>query len=241
MADFEGKTVLITGAAGNLGKAVAEAFAARGAKLVLADRSREKLDAEHRRLADAWPKLNIMPVVAAVSSAGTVDALFAAAAERFGQVDVVVHTVGGFSMGPAVADGDLDELRQMFELNAVPLLLVAGRGAQHMMEHGVKGKIIVVLARSALAGSAKQSAYCASKAAAQRIMESLALEVRDKGIHVNGVMPSVIDTPPNRDSMPNADFSRWVTPEQIANAIVFLASSDADALYGVSLPVYNRI
>lgn len=239
MAGFEGKTVLITGAAGNLGKAVAEAFAARGARLALVERTREKLDAERHRLLQIHPDLDIMPLVANLNEAGTVDAMFAAAAVRFGQVDVVVHTVGGFSMGPSVADGDLDELRRMFELNVVPLFLTAGHGARQMMQHGVRGKIIVVLARSALEGGAQQSAYRASKAAAQRIMESLALEVRNKGINVNGVLPSVIDTPPNRKSMPNADFSKWVTPEQLADAIVFLASSDADALYGVSLPVYN--
>ncbi len=240
MGDFDGKTVLITGAAGNLGNAVVNAFAERSAKLVLADRSADKLEAEQERLTKDYPDLEVMAVVANLSKADTVDAMFEEAASRFGHVNVVVHTVGGFSMGPKVADGDLDELRKMFELNVVPLFLTAGRGAQHMLTHDVKGKIIVVLARAALEGGAKQSAYRSSKAAAQRVMESLSLEVRDKGINVNGIMPSTIDTPPNRESMPNADFSKWVTPEQLADAIVFLASPAADALHGVSLPVYNR-
>jgi NAD(P)-dependent dehydrogenase (short-subunit alcohol dehydrogenase family) len=240
MAEFDGKTALITGAAGNLGRAVADAFAMRGAALVLADRLQDRLDAEESRIKEAFPEIDVMTVVADLSKADTVDAMFRDAATRFGQVDVIAHTVGGFSMGPTVADGDLDELRRMFELNVVPLFLTAGRGAQHMLDHGVQGSIIVVLARAALDGAAKQSAYRSSKAAAQRVMESLAAEVRDKGIRVNGIMPSTIDTPPNRDSMPNADFSKWVTPEQLAEAIVFLASPAASALYGVSLPVYNR-
>lgn len=240
MGDFDGKTVVITGASGNLGRAVSEAFAARGATLVLADRAADKLETFARDLEEAHDGLDCLTQTADLSRADAVDAMFEEAAARFGQVDIVVHTVGGFSMGPKVEDSDLDELRKMFELNVVPLFLTAGRGAQHMINHKVQGKIIIVLARAALEGGAKQGAYRASKAAAQRVMESLSLEVRDRGINVNGIMPSTIDTPPNRESMPNADFDKWVTPEQLADAIVFLASSAADALHGVSLPVYNR-
>jgi len=109
-----------------------------------------------------------------------------------------------------------------------------------MLEKGVAGKIVFVLARASLKGAAGSSAYTASKAAAQRVMESLSAEVRDAGIHVNAVLPSTIDTPPNRESMPKADTSKWVTPEQVADAIAFLASDAASALHGVSLEVYNR-
>lgn len=240
MSEFAGKTVLITGGSGNLGRAVAAAFAGRGARLVLADRSPERLGEAGRALATEHPGLEWLAQQADLSNPASVDELIEAAAARFGQTDVLVHTVGGFAMGPKVAEGDLDGLREMFELNVTPLFLTAGRTARHMLEREIAGKIVVVLARSGLKGSAGQSAYTASKAAAQRVMESLALEVRDKGIHVNGVLPSTLDTPPNRSSMPNADFSKWVAPSDLAEAIVFLASSAANALYGVSLEVYNR-
>jgi NAD(P)-dependent dehydrogenase (short-subunit alcohol dehydrogenase family) len=97
-----------------------------------------------------------------------------------------------------------------------------------------------VLARAALKGSKDHSAYTASKAAAQRIVESMAAELRDHGINVNGVLPSTIDTPANREAMPNADFNKWVKPAEIADAIAFLASPAAKAIHGVSLEVYNR-
>ena len=116
----------------------------------------------------------------------------------------------------------------------------AFRIARHMVEKNVSGKIVIVLARSGLKGSSNHGAYTASKAAAQRIMESMSAELRDKGINVNGVLPSTIDTPSNRESMPNADFSKWVAPEELASAIAFLASDQARAIHGTSLEVYNR-
>lgn len=241
MSEFTQKTVLITGGSGNLGRAVASAFATRGARLVLADRSPERLDQVGRALAAEHPDLEWMGHPADLADPASVDALIRAAGVRFGQVDVLVHTVGGFAMGPKVADGDLDGLRAMFELNVTPLFLTTGRVAQHMLEREIQGRIVAVLARSGLKGIAGQSAYTASKAAAQRVMESLALEVRDKGIHVNGVLPSIIDTPANRADMPKADFSKWVPPHDLAEAIVYLASDAANALYGVSLEVYNRV
>lgn len=240
MNEFSNQTVLITGGSGNLGRAAATAFAAREARIVLADRSPERLEAVGRALAAEHPGLEWLAHPADLTDPASVDGLFEAAARRFGQVDVLVHTVGGFRMGPKVADGDLDGLRAMFELNVTPLFLTAGRAARQMLARGIQGKIVVVLARSGLKGIAGQSAYTSSKAAAQRVMESLALEVRDQGIHVNAVLPSVIDSAPNRESMPKADFSKWVEPTDLAEAIVFLASSAANALYGVSLEVYNR-
>jgi NAD(P)-dependent dehydrogenase (short-subunit alcohol dehydrogenase family) len=240
MTDFNGKTVLITGASGNLGRAVNSAFAARGAHLVLADRDADRLDAEGHALEAAHPGLQWLAQTVDLGNPASVDTLFEAAVERFGQVDVLVHTVGGFAMGPKVADGDLDGLRAMFELNVTPLYLTAGRAARHMLERGIPGHIVVVLARSGTKGIAGQSAYTSSKAAAQRVMESLSLEVRDKGIHVNGVLPSIIDTLGNRASMPNADFSKWVSPADLAESIVFLASDAANALHSVSLDVSNR-
>ncbi|PJF24318.1 MAG: short-chain dehydrogenase, partial [Phototrophicales bacterium] len=98
----------------------------------------------------------------------------------------------------------------------------------------------MVLARAAYKGAANTAAYTATKAAAQRLMESMSLELRDHGINVNGVAPSIIDTPPNRASMPNADFSRWVTTDSLADAIAFLVSDAARDLHGVTLDVFGR-
>jgi NAD(P)-dependent dehydrogenase (short-subunit alcohol dehydrogenase family) len=150
-----------------------------------------------------------------------------------------VHTVGGYASGSAVTDGDIDQFEQMMNLNALPVLLVGGEVAQHMQASG-GGKIVIVLARAAFKGTAKHSAYTASKAAAQRIMESLSLEVREHGVNVNGIAPSTVDTPANRAAMPDADTRKWVTPDQLAGAIAFLASDAASAIHGATLEVYNR-
>jgi NAD(P)-dependent dehydrogenase (short-subunit alcohol dehydrogenase family) len=236
---FEGKVALITGASGNLGQAVTRRFARDGAKLVLVDRNAEKLKA----LADTMQsdyQAESFVTSADLSDPAAVAKLFNDAAGAFGQVDVVTHTVGGYDAGKNVADLDLDVWDKMMNLNARPVYLIGGQAAKHMLEKGVAGKIVFVLARASLKGAAGSSAYTASKAAAQRVMESLSAEVRDAGIHVNAVLPSTIDTPPNRESMPKADTSKWVTPEQVADAIAFLASDAASALHGVSLEVYNR-
>lgn len=233
--DFTGKTVLITGAAGNLGRAVTQTFADGGASLILADRSEERL----ADLAARLPGRDVLVTTADLADPAAVDALFAQAETRFGRVSVLAHTVGGYEAGEPVHQGDLGVYDRMMALNARPVYLLGGRAARHMLDHG-GGKIVIVLARAAFKGTANHAGYTASKAAAQRIMEALSAEVRDHGINVNAVLPSVIDTPPNRQSMPNADFSKWVTPQDVANAIAFLSSDEARALHGVSLEVYNR-
>ena len=233
--ELTGKVALITGAAGDLGRAVCRRFAEGGASLVLVGRSAEKLEALAAEL-DA----ECFVQVADVSDPAAVEAVVRSVEERFGQIDILVHTVGGYAAGEPVHSGDLELFERMLNLNVRPVYVTCGRVARHMLEKNVAGKIVVVLARAALKGSSNHGPYAASKAAAQRIMESLAAELRDKGINVNGVLPSIIDTPPNREAMPNADFSKWVTPEDLANTIAFLASDQAQALHGASLEVFNR-
>jgi NAD(P)-dependent dehydrogenase (short-subunit alcohol dehydrogenase family) len=235
---FAGKVVMITGAGGNLGRAVIQKFAAEGAKLALVDRSADKLKPFLDELKVSNRRYMIAP--ADLASEAEVDKMLGKFVKRFGQIDVLAHTVGGYAAGTAVHETGLDVWDKMMNLNARPIFIVGGRVAKHMVEKGVKGSIIFVLARNALKGAAKQGAYTASKAAAQRIMESMALELRDMEIHVNAVLPGTIDTPPNRESMPKADYSKWVQPEEIADAIVYLASEQASALYGVNLEVYGR-
>jgi len=233
--DFTGKTVLITGAAGSVGRAVTHTFASGGANLILVDRTQERLD----ELAATLTERTVMVSTADVADPAAVDTLFQQAEARFGRVDVLAHTVGGYEFGTPVHQGDLDVYDRMMALNARPVYVIGGRAARHMLDQG-GGRIVIVLARAAFKGTANHAAYTASKAAAQRIMEALSAEVRDHNINVNGVLPSIIDTPLNRQAMPNADYSKWVTPQDVADAIAFLSSDRARALHGVSLEVYNR-
>lgn len=232
MSSLTGKVVMITGARGNLGTAAARAFAEQGAKLVLVDRTAD----------DSGDDFGVetLRVTGDLGDPAAVDAIIARAVECFGGIDVLIHTVGGYAAGKPVHESDLDVLEKMLSLNVRPVYVTAGRVAAHMVKRGQGGRIVVVLARSALKGQKNSAAYTASKAAAQRIVESMALELRDLGINVNAILPSIIDTPPNRKDMPNADFSKWVTTEQVAATLVYLASDESSALNGASVEVSGR-
>ena len=229
--NFENKTVLVTGAAGNLGQAVAAAFAAQGARLVLLGRSVESLQAAFGEAGDQR-----LYVAADLLDGPQVAAALAAAVQRFGRIDVLCNLAGGFRMGDAVhetADSTWDFL---MDINARTLLNMAKSVVPHLLAHG-GGKIVNVGAFAAQRGVAKMGAYCAAKSSVIRLTEAMAAELREKNINVNCVLPTVIDTPENRAAMPDADPSRWVAPADLANVVVFLASDAAKAVHGAALPV----
>lgn len=240
MADrFNGKVVMITGATGNLGSATSRAFAEEGAKLIAVDRDQSRAD-------ELASKLNLdetryLFVDMDVTDADSVNQAIQRIEAKFGGVDALVHTVGGFASGDPVHAGNLDVWHQQIALNATAVYVLCGRVAQHMLERSVPGSITIVLAKAALGGMKNGAAYAASKAAAMRIMESMALELKDNNIRVNGVLPSTLDTPVNRKAMPNADFSKWVTTDELANTLVFLASDAASGITGASIAVYGRV
>ena len=117
--------------------------------------------------------------------------------------------------------------------------MLAARAVVPGMLAQKRGKIIAIAARTGLAGEANVAAYSAAKAAVLRLMESLSAEVKTSGINVNTVLPSIIDTPQNRAGLPDADFSRWVAPDALADVILFLASDAARAIHGATIPVYG--
>jgi NAD(P)-dependent dehydrogenase (short-subunit alcohol dehydrogenase family) len=232
--EFDGKVVMVTGANGGLGSAVVRQFYAAGASLALIERQASPLP-------DGADAANWLSIPADVTDKASVPAAVVQIVSHYGQIDVLAHTVGGYASGKAVHDVDLDIWDKMMRLNALSVYVTAGTVAAHMLERQVSGRIVVVLARHAFDGAKNHSAYAASKAAAQRIVESMALELREHDIRVNGIMPSIADTEANRKSMPNSDFSKWVTPEQIADAIAFLASDAAFAISGQAIGVYNKV
>jgi NAD(P)-dependent dehydrogenase (short-subunit alcohol dehydrogenase family) len=229
--DAHTRTVMITGAAGNLGRCVARSFLAGGANLVLVDLHRTSLEnafgaEDERRL---FAPTNLL-------EQGQVNCAVTAAVERYGRIDVLCNLAGGFRMGEAVhetADPNWDFL---FDINARTLLHAVRAVVPHMIERG-GGKIVNVGAFSAQRGLARMGAYCAAKGAVIRLTEAMAAELREKHINVNCVLPTIIDTPENRAAMPDADPSRWVAPEDLADVIAFLASDAARAIHGAALPV----
>jgi NAD(P)-dependent dehydrogenase (short-subunit alcohol dehydrogenase family) len=231
MNDFDDRTVVITGAAGHLGRAVATAFAERGANLVLVDRTRENLQKtfggeDERRLFVPTDLLEQREVDAAVA-----EALL-----RFEHLDVLCNLAGGFRMGEAVHETSDATWNFLFDLNTRTLLHACRAVVPHLLARG-RGSIVNVGAFSALKGAANTGAYVASKAAVIRLTESMSLELRERGINVNCVLPTTLDTPVNRSAMPQADPSRWVATEDLAAVIVFLASPAARAVHGAAVPV----
>lgn len=225
------RTVLITGAAGRLGRAVAAAFDADAANLVLVDRDRALLERAfggdgERRLLHPCNLLDAAQVQAAVD----------AALARFGRVDVLCNIAGGFRMGEAVHETSDTTWDFLLDLNARTLLHAARAVVPAMLRQG-GGKVVNVGAFSAQRGLAAMGAYTASKSVVIRLTEAMAAELRERGINVNCVLPTIIDTPDNRAAMPDADPARWVAPADLAAVIRFLASDAARAVHGAALPV----
>ena len=227
---FENRTVMITGAAGHLGKAVAAAFAQRGARLVLVDRHDASLEAAFG--ADAASALVATDLLDARQAQAALDTAVA----RFGRVDALCHVAGGFRMGEAVHETTDATWEFLFDVNARTLVNVARAVVPHMVKHG-GGRIVAVGAHAALRGVAGMGAYCASKSALVRLVEAMSAELKEKHVNVNCVLPTIIDTPDNRAAMPDADPARWVAPQALAEAIAFLASDAARAVHGAALPV----
>jgi NAD(P)-dependent dehydrogenase (short-subunit alcohol dehydrogenase family) len=225
------RIVMVTGACGNLGQAVASHFAQNGAALVL-------IDLDRQRLEERYGKENGRQTFAAVDllSRSEVAAAVKAAFDQFGRIDVLCNIAGGFRMGHAVHETPEQEWNFLFDLNARSVLHAVHAVVPYMMEARY-GKVLNVSANAALKGVARMGAYCASKDVVIRLTEAMAAELRDKHINVNCVLPSIIDTPENRASMPDADFAHWVTPEALAKIIGFLVSDDAAAIHGAAIPV----
>ena len=229
--DFQDRTVVITGAAGNLGRAVAEAFAQRGANLVLVDL---KQDALEKVFGPASAQRMHAPTN--LLEQAQVDATAQKAIDRFKRIDVLANLAGGFHMGEPVHATSDATWNFLLDLNARTLLHAVRAVVPRMLEQG-GGKIVNVGAFAAQKGVAQMGAYVAAKSAVIRLTETLAAELREKNINVNCVLPTIIDTPENRASMPNADPARWVAPADLANVIAFLASGAARAIHGAAVPV----
>ncbi len=228
--DFTDHTVMITGAAGHLGRAVSELFAERGARRVLVV----------RKAADFATGLAPDPgqIVAGADllDQAQVQAALDTALQAFGSVDILCHLAGGFAMGPAVHETPEAAWERMLDLNLRSFLVAARVLVPHLQARG-GGRIVTVAAAAALRGAAGMGAYVASKSALVRVVESMAAELREQQINVNCVLPTIIDTPENRAAMPAADPARWVAPRALAEVIAFLASDAAGAVHGAALPV----
>jgi NAD(P)-dependent dehydrogenase (short-subunit alcohol dehydrogenase family) len=223
------KVVVVTGGFGVLGYAVAEAALAAGAFVAVPGRDQEsKIPARDRLL--VLGGVDLADFSAAKQAFDTV-------ATRFGRIDALANVAGGFRW-QTLGDGDLAGWSDLFRMN----LLTAATATKAALPYlrASQGAVVNVASAPAKKAGPGMGAYAASKAGVLRLTESLAEEEKNAGVRVNAVLPTIIDTPRNRADMPKADFSRWVKPEAIAKAILFLLSSDATAITGAELLISGR-
>ena len=226
---MDGKVIVVTGASGALGKVVAEAALARAARVAGVDHAASKIPATDNRI-----ELGGVDLSDAAAAKKAIDA----AAAHFGRLDALVNIAGGFAF-ETVADGDPTTWQRMYALNVLTALNASRSALPHLVASGA-GRIVNVGAMGALQAGSGMGAYAASKAGVHRLTEALAAEWKGR-ITVNAVLPSTIDTPANRASMPRADFAKWVTPQELAEVILFLVSDAASAVTGALLPVSGRV
>jgi NAD(P)-dependent dehydrogenase (short-subunit alcohol dehydrogenase family) len=219
--------VLVAGGTGALGTAVVHELLDAGYAVV----ATWIVPEEQQRLAS----LSVELVEADLFDAGAAEAAVGAVAE----LEAVVDLVGGFSAGPRVHETDHQDFERLIRLNLTPAFTLARAAMPRMMERG-GGAFVGVSARPALRPFPGAAGYITAKAAVLAFIQALDAEYRGHGIRCNAILPSVIDTPANREAQPDADWSKWVPPEEIAKVVRFLVSEDSKPTSGAAVPVYGR-
>ncbi|MGH7902413.1 MAG: SDR family NAD(P)-dependent oxidoreductase [Thermodesulfobacteriota bacterium] len=236
MDKLKDKVAIITGGTGALGRSVVSAFAEEGARVmctyVIEKEKRECLSLTRSH------KERIHYIKADVTKENQVSRLIKECIDKFKRIDILVNIVGGFVYSYTI-DTDEQTWDRMMNMNLKSAFLCLKGVLPYMIKKNY-GKIVNISSRPALKGSAGVGAYSASKAGVLNLTETIADEVRNYKINVNAILPSTIDTPANRRDMPDADFSKWVKPEEIAKVIVFLASDDSRPISGAGIPVYGK-
>lgn len=229
---FSGKFALIAGGTGGLGRAVSLAFLEEGAKVAVTYQKQEEFEALKNAASLEGRKVDITDEAA-------VRQLIENILTQHNRLDVLVNTVGGFAAGANLWEMDPKILDLMLALNLRSGFALSRAAVPAMLKQKA-GAIVNVISKSALDHAAGIAAYATSKAAALAMTDSLAAELKGTGVRVNSILPSIIDTEPNRKAMPKADFSKWPKPEEIARVILFLCSDDAKLIHGAAVPVYGE-
>jgi NAD(P)-dependent dehydrogenase (short-subunit alcohol dehydrogenase family) len=235
---LQGKVVLISGATGALGSAVTREFAQTQARLALTGRSEQKLE---RLAAEVGLSAErVFTTAGDVTQADGVQDLVEAVAARFGPVDVLLNTVGGWSGGQPVEKTPVEEWERTLTFNLHSAFLLSRAVLPSMLESGW-GRIVHVSSKTAVAPRAKQAAQAVSKMGLITLTEVIAAEVKGSGVTANVILPSIIDTPANRQMMSKANPRKWVPPERIAATMRFLCSDAAASINGARIPIYGAV
>ncbi|MBW4544659.1 MAG: 3-oxoacyl-ACP reductase FabG [Symplocastrum torsivum CPER-KK1] len=231
---MKGKQVLLTGGTGGLGMGVTATVLAQGGEVTIPYHNEKEVERLKGKLAAAEFE-RIRFVAANLSDESVVEQLI----NDMGRVDVLIHLVGGFAMGKT-HEYSFADWRRDFDLNLNTTFLVCKHSLGKMLQHGY-GRIVTVGSRGAVEPAGQLAAYCASKAGVVALTKAIADETKGTNITANVVLPSIIDTPANREAMGTQDADKWVKPESLAQVICFLASEAAKDVRGAAVPVYGSI
>jgi NAD(P)-dependent dehydrogenase (short-subunit alcohol dehydrogenase family) len=232
---LEGKIAIVTGGMGALGTAVVRRFQKEGVKTTITVRRPKDILEAQKQLGS-----EIVSVSADVTIEQDVQRLFEEVRSKLGRIDIVVNTVGGFLPQKSIAEASVDEWNHMMEINLKSAFLCS-REALRSMNTQSYGRIVNISSMAAFNPTAGRAPYAISKFAVAMLTDISAQEVKGKGITINAIAPSIIDTQANRDSMPNEDFTRWVKPDRIADTICFLCSDAASDISGTTLKMMGGI
>lgn len=229
---LDSRSMVVTGGFGVLGRAVAARLIADGARVTLLDRAATPADGLPEGVALARGEVDLSDEAACVAAMQQV-------IDQVGGIDGLVNVAGGFTW-ETLEGGALASWDRMYAMNVRTAVACSRAVLPHLQARGA-GRIVNVGALAALKAGAGMGAYAASKSAVARLTEALAEELKQSGITVNAVLPSILDTPANRADMPAADPALWVAPEKLAAVIAFLLSDDASAVTGACVPVSGRV
>ena len=221
------KVVLITGAKGGLGSFVTQKFLGAGATVIGSSRSISQED---------FPQSNFTPLAVDFTKPAAVRDAVESIVRRFGRLDVLVHVLGGFAGGQTVAETDDSIWEQMRDLNLTSAFYVLRAAIPHLRK-SESGRIVAIGSLTATEPHAGLGAYVTFKAALTTLVRTVALENKDSGLTANVVLPGTMDTPANRKSMPSADFSKWVQPENVADVVLWLADERAGHITGSTISI----
>jgi NAD(P)-dependent dehydrogenase (short-subunit alcohol dehydrogenase family) len=230
---LSGQVVLIAGGTGGLGRAVSTAFLDEGAIVIVTYRKQDEFDALRQAVGTQASRLEGLNVN--VTNEAAVLQQVTAIVAKHGRLDVLVNAVGGYA-GGKLWEMDANVLDKMLSVNLLPGYVLSRAVVPVMLRQG-RGAIVNVASTAAVDHAASLAAYAASKAAAVAIIDSLDADLKGTGVRANSILPSIIDTEANRKAMPNADYSKWPKPQEIARVIVFLCSDDAKLIHGASIKV----
>lgn len=234
---FSGRVVLVAGGTGALGRAVSLAFLEEGSRVVVTYRRPEELDVLKREVGGEGASLDGQRVD--VTDEAAVTELVRGIVARHGRLDALVNAVGGYAGGTKLWEVERRVFDQMLDLNLRSGFVLSRAAVRVMLEQG-HGSIVNVASRAAWDHGAGEAAYAASKAAALALIDSLAADTKGTGVRVNSILPDMIDTEANRRAMPEADFTKWLKPRDIARVVVFLCGDDARVIHGAAIPVFGN-